>query len=232
MVRQSQAGSQAAVVRAALDDRVLACVAGRDAPAMVGAVSSYDYGGFVVCADKLDPVSKICAGIEALDKNVPVVADLQTYRKGYATEARAMYTGADGGLFELPLREVIAAHLDSQRAAGAAVALFPSLFVRDRDDRALERLVVEANAFDHDDAVLPVPLDCEWLSTRSVENVAKALRRSRLYSRLPAGHVDEAGEVELVGDGDGGGGAVSVFAEDQVGLAAARVVSLERIRSM
>ena len=59
----------------------------------------------------------------------------------------------------------------------------------------------------------------------------KMQRRMRRYRRqLRLGHVGKARQVQLMRDGDGLGWAVTVLAEDQIRLTAARVVPLERIR--
>lgn len=50
-----------------------------------------------------------------------------------------------------------------------------------------------------------------------------------LQPLLAPRHVYEAAEVELVGDSDGGGGTVAVFADDDVGLAGAGVVAFDGV---
>lgn len=125
--------------------------------------------------------SKAGTGIKQLAKDRfdrPLVQDPEGYRRAFATEDTPFPLGHDddGGLFGLTLEQ----ELQSQRDAGACIALTPTGYLRAGDSDALRAAIRGAEQLDRDDLVLSLPLDVAWFTEEHISHLVAVLARLQL----------------------------------------------------
>ena len=125
--------------------------------------------------------SKAGTAIKQLDKDRfdrPLVLDPEGYLRAVATEDMPFPLAYDGedGLFGLTLEQ----ELQSQRDAGACVALTPTGYLRAGDSDALRAAVHGAEELGRDDLVLSVPLDVAWFTEEHISHLVAVLARLQI----------------------------------------------------
>jgi len=150
------------------------------------------HSGIMLCGERPEQGIKRCrtagfAGILAIDP--------RGYKDGVATPDAPFALPDHGQLFEPSLEQV----LDDQRAAGADVALTPTMYLEPGDAASLKAAARIAADLGRDDTIFSVPISIAWLNSMYVGQLIAVLARVPLPKGIflgsqldPLDNVEEA----------------------------------------